>query len=256
MSKSILVIPDPHDEPDVSKDRFEWAGKLIVDRRPDAIVCLGDGPSMDSLSLYDVGTVLSEGRRYKHDIDSFMEAMDRFDAPIDAYQRKLIINKKKRYTPRKVYCMGNHENRINIAIKKDPKLIGYMSTDDLKLVERGWEVFPLTEPAEIFGVNFAHYFTSGVLGKPIFGINHAKALVSKTYSNVVVGHTHTRSFWEDTSIHGEKLMGIVAGCYYEHDLKFSTENDRKWTGLIWLTVEDSEINPEFIGIQQIKEEYA
>jgi len=254
-SKTIMVLPDPHDEPGVDKERFEWAGRMAADRLPDAIVCLGDGVTMDSLSEYDLGSVHHEGLRYQDDIDSFHEAMDRFHKPIDELNTRLKRSKKKQYDPKLVYNEGNHEHRIVKAVTKDPRLIRTMSLDDLGLKERGWDFYPITEPANVYGVNFAHYFTSGIMGRPISGINHARNLVGKTYTNCVVGHSHDRSFWEDTDINGNKIMGIVAGCYFTHPLKYTTEEDRNWPGIIMLTVYEKHIDPEFICIDYIKETY-
>jgi len=254
--KTILVIPDPHDQPEIPKDRFRWLGKLIAEKQPDAIVHLGDGASFDSLSSYDVGTIQAEGKRYADDLDSFHEAMDELEAPINQLNRKLASQKKAQYNPRKVYCIGNHEQRIMKAVNQDPKLENVISLHDLNLPERGWEVYPLTDPAEVYGVCFAHYFTSGILGRPIFGVNHARALVSKTYCSAVVGHSHDRSFWEDTDVKGNKVFGLVAGCYFDHPLSYTREEDRNWSGVIVLHVDKKHVDPEFISIQEMKRRYA
>jgi predicted phosphodiesterase len=245
--KRILVIPDPHDQPEVSQERFKWLGELIAEERPDAIVHLGDGGSFDSLSTYDVGTLVAEGRRYADDLESFHKAMDLIERP---------MGKIKAYAPKKVYCMGNHEQRIIKAVQQDPKLERVLSLDDLKLEPRGWEVHPLTDPADVYGVAFAHYFTSGIMGRPIFGINHARSLVAKTYRSSVVGHSHDRSFWEDTDIYGQKIFGLVAGCYFDHDLCYTREEDRNWAGLIMLHVDKKFVDPEFISLNQMKRRYS
>jgi hypothetical protein len=251
----ILVIPDPHDEPNVSKERFGWLGNLIVDRLPDTVVCLGDGLSLDSLSSYDKGTVHSEGKRYNEDVDSFLEAMDTMFQPIESFNRARKKQHRAKYKPLMIYCEGNHENRITKAINSDPKLIGTMSIRDLELEERGWEYYPLTQPAKIHGVAFAHYFTSGIMGRPISGINHARSLVNKTYTNTVVGHSHDRSFWEDTNIFGDKVLGLVAGCYFEHDLAYTREERRNWPGLVYLRTGKREVDPEFISLDRVKKEW-
>jgi predicted phosphodiesterase len=256
MDKSILVIPDPHDEVDVPDDRFEWAGNLIVSKQPDTIVCLGDGTSLDSLSSYDIGTAVAEGRRYNEDIESFKKAMKRLHKPINDYNKISARRKKKKYKPELVYCLGNHEMRIPKAINRDPKLIGTMHLNDLQLKESGWKVYSMTEPAEVYGIAFSHYFTSGVMGRPIGGVNHARAIVQKTFCSAVVGHTHTRSFYEEADVYGNKIIGLVAGCYFDHKMSWTTEIDRYWSGLIILSVEDQEVNPEFISMKKIQRRYS
>ena len=255
-TKTILIIPDPHDEPGVDKERFKWAGRMIVDKQPDTVVCLGDGATMDSLSQYDVGSLISEGRRYSDDIGSFNQAFDLLHAPIVKYNDTSVRFHKKKYKPRYVYTLGNHEQRIYKAINKDPRLAGTLSVDHLNLKERGWEVYPLTVPVDVYGIAVAHYFTSGIMGKAISGINHARSLVAKTYVPTVVGHSHDRSFWEDTDVFGRKIIGLVAGCFFEHELCYTTEEDRNWPGIVMLAVEGKTINPSFISMDEVRKEYA
>ena len=253
--KSILVIPDPHDQPEIAKDRFRWLGNLIIDRQPDAIVHLGDGLSMDSLSEYDEGTIASEGRRYKDDIESFLEAQSLILEPTEKYNRTQTRKKKILYKPRKVYCMGNHEQRISKAVFKNPKLEGVISFKDLELEQNGWEVFPMTDPADVYGIAFSHFFTSGIMGRPISGVHHAASLVQKNYCSTVVGHSHDRSFWENTDCFGIKIFGLVAGCYFDHDLSYTREEDRNWVGLVWLSVYSDHVDPDFISIKRTEEDY-
>ena len=94
------------------------------------------------------------------------------------------------------------------------------------------------------------------MGRPISGINHARGLVAKTYTSTVVGHSHNRSYWEDTDVFGNKVFGLVGGCYFDHDLKYTREEDRNWAGLIMLRVEDAQVDPEFISMKRIQEEYS
>ena len=65
----ILVIPDCQVKPGIPTEHLEWAGKAIVDYRPDVVVNIGDFADMPSLSTHDkVGSKYFEGKRYKDDI--------------------------------------------------------------------------------------------------------------------------------------------------------------------------------------------
>lgn len=72
-----LVVPDPHAHPDYSNKRFEYLGKLIVDLKPDKVICLGDFADLPSLCSYDKGTAGFEGRRYKDDVASVIDAQEK-----------------------------------------------------------------------------------------------------------------------------------------------------------------------------------
>lgn len=119
-----LVIPDPHAHPDYHNKRFEALGNLIVDLKPDKVICLGDFADLPSLCSYDKGTKGFEGRRYKDDIDSALDAQEKLFDP---------IKKAKKKRPEFYMLEGNHEHRISRAISADAaKLDGIISLDDLK----------------------------------------------------------------------------------------------------------------------------
>lgn len=252
-----LIIPDSHAKPGVKNDRFKWLGELALERQPDVIIDIGDSADMASLCKYDEGNVRAEGRRYADDIRAYRDAMDKLLRPINKYNNTHSKWKKKTYRPRLIKCRGNHEYRIVRAAGETPALYGHISYDDLKESKHGWEVFDFLKPAHIDNIAYKHFFTSGVMGRPIGGINHARTMVSKTYMSSVCGHSHMRDFWEDTDAVGRKVFGLVVGCYFEHDEEYTTENDRFWRGLVYLKgVHDGQAEPEFISLDQIKKDYS
>lgn len=247
--KEILVIPDPHDQPNTDKTRFLIAGRLAVHRQPENIVCLGDWAEMGSLSKYDVGKVSAEGKRYCDDVRSTKDSLALFNQPIEEYNNTHTRWKKKKYTPKKIMNIGNHEDRVSRAAAATPSLYGTISVDDLGFEDAGWEVSPLATPAMVEGIAFSHYFTSGVMGRPIGGLNHARSLLVKGMSSCVVGHSHLRDMSEEVTIAGKKILGLVAGCYFDYEMEWTTENKRYWRGLVYLRdVQDGQAEPEFLNL--------
>ena len=165
--KRHLVIPDTQVKPDSNTDHLYWAGRYAAATKPDVIIHLGDHWDMPSLSSYDVGKKSFEGRRYTKDIDAGIDAMKRFMEPIQNERQRLKRNKHKTWKPRMVFLLGNHEQRIERAIESDAKLEGLMSYDHFMLEKMGWEVVPFLEPIIVDGVAYCHYFTSGVMGRPV-----------------------------------------------------------------------------------------
>ena len=256
-SRTHLIIPDSHAKPGINNDRFKWAGELALERQPDVIIDMGDSADMPSLCQYDIGSVRSEGRRYADDIRAYHDAMRKFMLPITRYNNTHTRWKKKTYRPTFIKCSGNHEHRITRAANENPALFGHLSLDDLKEKEHGWDVSPFLKAVNIDGIAYNHYFTSGIMGRPIGGINHAATLVKKGYMSCVAGHSHMRDFWEDTDAIGKKLFGLVVGCYFEHDEEYTTENDRFWRGLVILnSVQEGHAEPEFLDLERIKREYS
>lgn len=255
-----LVIGDAHSKPGVSNERFEWLGRLCLDRRPDVIIDIGDWADMESLCSYDKGTKSFEGRRYAADCAAARDARQRFDAPIAAYNDMRARNGKKQYRPRKVSTLGNHEHRIVRAVEMSPNLEGALDLQHLGAETYGWEVHPFLEIVNVDGVHYSHYHTSGVMGRPVgmSGEHPASQTLKKKYVSCTSGHIHVRDFTERARADGTKILGLVAGCYFEHMEPYAgPANDMWWRGVVLChNVENGEYDPEFISIERVREMYS
>ena len=92
---NLLIIPDAHANTDYDNERFTHLGKFIIKHKPDYIVCLGDFADMPSLSSYDKGTKGFEGKRYKKDIESCINAQEKLLDPLRRYNARKRKNKEK-----------------------------------------------------------------------------------------------------------------------------------------------------------------
>lgn len=224
-----LVIPDTQVKPGEPYEHLRWAARYAVATKPDTIVHLGDHWDMPSLSSYDVGKKSFEGRRYAADIEAGNKAMKLFDDTIKAEQKRMRSQKKKIWKPRKVFLIGNHEQRIERAVENDAKLEGLMSYEDFALKE--WEVVPFLEPIIIDGVAYCHYFTSGIMGRPV---SNAKLLLQKKHMSCVMGHVQDRDIAFDRDASGKRMTAIFAGIFYQHNEEYlNPQTNGSWSGL-WM----------------------
>lgn len=217
-----FIIPDTQCKPDVPLNHLAAAGRYAAAKKPDTIVMIGDFADMESLSSYDAGKKSFEGRRYKNDIACAHRAMGILMDPIYKEQRRLKSNKEKQWNPRLILTLGNHEDRINRAVESDPKLEGVLSLKDLEYETFGWEVIPYLEPIVVDGVAYCHFFTSGIMGKPV---TSASALLNKRHQSAVMGHVQGRNIAYATRADGQQMTAIFAGGFYQHD-----EDYLKWQG--------------------------
>ncbi len=201
------IIPDCQVRPGVPVDHLRWVGNYLAEKRPDVIVQIGDFADLPSLSSYSVGKVEAEGCRYGDDIKAAKDAMAILMKPIKAV---------KRYKPRLVLTLGNHENRADREAEANPRFHGVISSDDLDYKRWGWEVFPFLEVVKIDGIEYCHYFVSGSMGRPV---SSAAAMLRERQSSCVQGHIqHT-----DISIHKKTgKIGLFCGICYQHDEKYLT----------------------------------
>jgi hypothetical protein len=226
-----LVIPDTQVKPNQPVEHLRWAGLYAAEKKPDVIIHIGDHWDMPSLSNWDVGKRSFEGRRYKDDIKAGLDAMEVFLEPIRAEQKRLISNKKKQWNPRLVFTIGNHEQRIERAIEADAKLEGLIGYDDLKLNELGFEVYDFLEVAIIDGIAYSHYFTSGIMGRPV---SSARNMLSKKMMSCVMGHVQDKDIAFARRADGKNILGLFAGIFYQHDEDYLTaQTNGSWRG-IWM----------------------
>jgi len=226
-----LVIPDTQVKPNSPTDHLRWAGLYAAEKKPDVIVHIGDHFDMPSLSSWDVGKKSFEGRRYRDDIEAGIHAMEVFLQPIRDEQQRLKVNKHKQWRPRMVFTLGNHENRIERAIESDPKLDGLIGYKDLQLDEMGWEVYDFLDVVIIDQIAYAHYFTSGIMGRPV---SSARNMLSKKMMSCIMGHVQDRDIAYGRRADGTNILGLFSGIYYQHDEDYLTpQTNSSWRG-IWM----------------------
>lgn len=255
MSKTHLVIPDQHAHPDFDNSRADLLGKLIKDIKPDVVINLGDAADLASLSSYDKGKASFHGRNYEKDINAHLDFQDRMWYP---------IKKSKKKQPYRIVLEGNHEYRIKRAIDLSPELEGErfgVSFKDLAFGDYYHEVVEYNGGTPgiytIDGVSYAHYFITGVSGRPIGGEHHAYSLLTKNFTSCTCGHSHTVDWAVRTTTDGEKIMGCVAGVYQDYQSGWAGHiNDYWWSGVVLKKgVDNGNYSPQFISLEQLRKEY-
>lgn len=250
---SHLLIPDPHSHPDYSNERFTALGRLIVDLKPDVVVCIGDMADMPSLCSYDKGTKGFEGRRYIKDIEAVHDAQEKMFAPIKRAKKKL---------PRFIMHEGNHEYRIKRAISGDAaQLDGVISPRDLQYENFGWEYIEYEGSTPginiVDDVAYAHFFTSGIMNRAISGLHPANALLTKQFMSCSQGHAHITDYSVRTRADKKHMHGLVAGWFGDYYADFAgVANDLWWSGVIYKeNVRDGMYDPNWISMNLIKDTY-
>lgn len=246
----ICVIPDTQCRPGVRLDHLEWAGKYIAEKEPDVIVHLGDHWDMHSLSSYDKGKRVAEGRRVQGDVDAGNKGLSLLDAPIAA---------KKNYNPKKKILRGNHEERFERYTNDHPELEGAVGYHQFNDVELGWDPIPFLQPITIGGVAFCHYFprgSDGNVGQTKRGAPSAKAQLTREMQSCVAGHRQGL----DLAVHtnGKRILrSIIAGSFYQHTEGYlSPQGNHHWQGILMLhEVKDGNFNLMEISMKYLKNRY-
>ena len=244
MSKCHLVIPDAHAQKGDKNDRAIWLGRLICDLKPDTVVDLGDSADMPSLCSYDKGTKSFEGRRYKDDINAYLDFQDKLWSTVRSSKKRLPRNR--------VRLIGNHEQRIERAVNNDSKLEGLIKYEDLPY--SSWEVYPFLQPVFIDNIAYCHYFPTGIMGRPT---TSATAMVSKLHMSCIAGHQQGKQIAYAKRPDGSVITCIIAGSCYEHNETYlDIQSNNYWRGIIMLhEVNNGSFDEMFVSLKYLKEKY-
>lgn len=215
LGRKHCVIPDVQSKPGVRNDHMGWVGNYLVEKKPDVIVNIGDFWDMESLSIYDKGKLPFEGRRYVNCVKAGRTAMEKLLKPIADYNR--TAKKHERYEPEMHFTLGNHENRILRLVDANPEYAGKFDIADLGISEYGWKVHDFLKIIKIDGIEYCHYFTSGVMGRPV---NSAATLLRERQCSATMGHVQH----SDCAMHKKtQQRALFAATCYLHDEKYLGE---------------------------------
>lgn len=253
MENTYVVIPDIHACPEASNERADWLSALLIDIKPDVVVNLGDSLDLASLSSYDKGKRSFQGRSYKADLNSHLDFQERMWNPVKARKKKL---------PRRVVLEGNHEHRIERALDLSPELAGTIGFRDFDYDNYYDDIvrYEGSTPGviELDGILFAHYFITGVSGRPIGGERPAHMLLDKAGTSCIAGHLHTFDYAVRQNINGKVRSGLIAGCYHEHTPDWAGNIAHLWRrGVVVLrNVENGDYDLEWISLKSLEKEYS
>ena len=248
-------IPDLQIKPGVDLSYLSHIGRYLADKKPDRIILIGDVADMPSLSSYDVGKKSFEGRTYKADVESVHEGMRLLMQPIFEEQQKLVNGGRKRWKPELILTLGNHEDRINRAINLDRKLDGLISIRDLGYSNFGWQVFPFLEVVVRDGIAYSHYFTSGIMGRPV---GTASMQLNKKHMSCVAGHQQGRQIAYGRRADGKEMTSIIAGSCYLHDESYlGSQGNQHWRGMyMFHNVDDGSFDEMAVPLSYLIENYS
>lgn len=248
LGKMHLVIPDIQAKQGVPTQHLEWIGNYIVEKKPDVIVQIGDFADMPSLSSYSRGKREAENKRYVKDIEAVRKAQEILLTPIDNYNRTAT----EKYAPRRVITKGNHEYRIEREVEENPRFEGKFDEADLGFEDYGWETYKFLEVVNIDDIEYSHYFTTGVMGRPV---TSAAAMLRERQKSCIQGHVQ----YTDMAIHRKtQNIGIFAGLCYLHDEDYlgPQGNNNRRQIVVCHEVENGRFDPMFVSLRFLEKAYS
>lgn len=246
--KRHFIVPDIQAKPGVPLDHCDWIGRAAVEYKPDVIVALGDVWDFSSLSSYEQpGSLKTEGQRYLADLEAGDEAFRRISEPIEK------ASKRGDWRPRKIFLVGNHEDRADRAAIAQPKFFGHIGSEQCDT--RGWERHEFLETVFVDGICYSHYFANSHSGRPIGG--EVSNRLNKIGCSFVQGHEQGFRDGNKIMACGRTYRGVVAGSCYLHQEEYrGRQGQRHWQGVVVLNeVENGEFCMMELTLQYLCRKY-
>ena len=166
-----ILLPDIH-YPYYDTQLMESVEEFMIDYEPDEIIYMGDQMALDCISGWNKNKpLLKEGQRLIKEYESFDEDILQVHESITSTDT------------RRVFMIGNHEQRVEWYVQAYPELDGIVDIDrNLKLTERGYKVIPFNGVYKLGKLSVIHGF--------YWNKYHSAKTLEAFEGNVVYGHVH------------------------------------------------------------------
>ncbi len=211
----VLVLPDlhlktkPHEKGwigDVSPSL--WAAlNFGEDFKPDMTILLGDLMELEMISSFAKNNLrVREQMRLNYDFEFTNQVLNRID---------------KMSKGDKVYLFGNHENRIEWYIDKNPELEGILSIEkNLHLEERGWKYYREGKIIKVGHACFIHGW--------YWNVYHARKHVSEMGESIFCGHVHDVQSFSKPNPAQMPIIGQSLGCLCDLNPAWKRNKPNRW----------------------------
>ena len=175
-----VLLPDIH-YPHCEDKLMESVCDFIVDYEPNELVYMGDQMSLDCISSWNrQKPLLKEGQRLVDDYRKFDEDILQWHEDITNADT------------RRVFMIGNHEERVQWYIERNPELQGIVDIDySLNLTERGYKVVPFNEIHTVGKLSVLHGY--------YWNVYHAAKTLAAFEGNVVYAYVHNPQMYAKVS---------------------------------------------------------
>lgn len=188
MLKNLLIVPDTHRP---YHDEAAWALMMKVAKwfKPDIGVHIGDLSDCYAISSFPKDPT----RQHNHDSEA-----------ADARKGREELDELE--MGRKVFCEGNHEDRLpRYLMQRAPELFSEFTVDKmLALTANDWELVPYQDSIKIGEVYYTHDTGSG-------GKYPTRVALETFQHSVVVGHNHRMEYHVIGNATGVHQVGAQFG---------------------------------------------
>ena len=217
-------------------DRFSALGRMALDFRVGSVVLTGD--IADNPAAMDWNS--PKRQECKRVLADRQAGIDATAAIMSAHKEQASKHKRQGHperiwSPNWLIAAGNHDDKEDDIVQKDPKLEGLIGSNFLYEAWRkqGWKVWSYKrqmlnlEYPEIHGTFYGHYYPTGQMrnAAPV------RTVLSQTHDSFIFSHTHDFGTAMHRGIRGCFSQAVNIGTYQPNNRL----RPKNWSGAVILS---------------------
>ena len=215
--KLAVVIPDLH-VPHEDKRSVAAVEQYLADEKWDYWICIGDLVDNDAISAFNAGK--------PRKITQAPTVQEQFSEANLFLNRHLSTVTRHNPTVDLVYLEGNHEERTERYVDRNPELQGLVDIEQaLRLKQRGVKYVRFWSTGELYQLGKLY------IGHGAYAVqNHAAKHVRDFGCNIMYGHTHdVQQFTVKQRGKNQTLLAQSIGCLCAHDQPYMRGRPTNWS---------------------------
>jgi len=205
MIKRAVILPDVHLTDSVPTPYLTVKG-FIKDFKPHEIILLGDFMDISSLSAWDYDKKRPmEGRRFKKEVNCANRELDFL----------------QKHTEKITYIEGNHEDRVNRYLDKNPEMEGMIEIrENLRLKDRKIKWWKMNKLYKLGDMHFTHGMWTNKY--------NAQKHLTNLGCNITYGHAHgTQTAMQNMAMQ-KPYIAYALGCLCGHEPDYLKGRPANW----------------------------
>jgi hypothetical protein len=245
-----LLIGDPHAEHGQDLWRFDALGRMINDRQPRKVRCVGDWATNEAPSRHSKA-MEREGKRIVLDLAAGVEAVDR---TMDSASRG------QGWSGDGAITLGNHDEWPEKWVNDNPIAAGLLPGDLYGFERHGWKTYKFMQEVLVEdNIAITHFVSQPNSDRAIGGKNAARLVSTHAHQSVIFGHSHLFSHYTDVNlVTGQRFHTLNVGWFSDVRAKFAgLVNSRLWwAGLVELyNVRDGDFDFRLWSMDDVRRRY-
>jgi hypothetical protein len=166
---------------------------MILEERPETIICIGDFADLESCSNHsERGSATHKAApSLADDALACRTAQQMMFEPVIEWNARERRTKHRQYRPHLIFIEGNHEARYARWAEANPSQASVIDFRHIMGYDQYWdEIHRYKDWVTVDGIDYTH-IPHNVMGRPMGGVNLCRTVALQSQRHSIFGHSHS-----------------------------------------------------------------